>query len=197
METWKLNYAQRHASDDETLLHIRQVNVEPTRIWATDGHRALILPANNGPEECGGYVDGVKLAAPAPPAPIDQVIPPADTPTLPTLTDDVVDRLRALATIVKPRTVLALSILASGMHITITEILPEKSKKKAAAKFETMLSNEPALHDTGLNVRYLLDAIDCLGFADDAPITLRQENPLAPIRIDGPLGTAVIMPMRI
>ena len=48
----------------------------------------------------------------------------------------------------------------------------------------------------GIDLAYLLDAVNALGFEDINEVELRSDGELDPIRIDGPRGAAVVMPMR-
>lgn len=199
-----IRFAARFASRDETRAHLCRVNLEPTRAWATDGHRALIM-RHDGAEvdECGIYdLNGGQIRGDSGmrSPPIDQVIPPADLPVAVTLSPEARQILASVRAVVGPRPECHLHV-CEWSRVVATEFVSEARKKKYVkpTKIHIAVPLDGRPHEFGVNVDYLLDAIEALGFGPDESVPLRKMlDELSPIRIDNETGdVAVIMPVRL
>lgn len=197
---------------DETRRHLQGVVVEPERVWASDGHRAIILTTKAGDHALGVYLDGSDKPTPREaikPPPIDQVI-------LTKVDDPVVARfnvgwirktVRGLVNMVAKRTHLTLHFKRDriveaqlGENLTLAKERKNVVPAHLTMRIETGNDVTGIPYSWGLNPRYLVDAIEDLGFYDgDAIVDVRQNggDPLTGVRIDGPRGYAIIMPVRL
>lgn len=195
----------RAAHENDTL---DAVIVEATRVYATDGHRAIVLSVEAKPDEIGVFYGNVRSGRRATdfvPAPIDNVIPERGAVPAAALNPASVEQLRVIVGFIRPRTYANLHLSAFGGALDVEAIptqkeaealrkRPHTSKKPPRHSF-LLLGVTTAPHHIVVNVHYLLDAIDALGF-DDQPVELHQAGELDTIRLDGPNGLAVIMPVR-
>lgn len=193
-----ITIAARFVSSDETRRSVQYVRVERDRIWATDGHRAIVIPGSQHGLMKGAYLPGGGLDPHAPDAPpIDNVIPLADTP--------IAVELEPLA-VTDLRSVVACCHAKTRIHATFNRNRPTKVLLRHETRkinYEITMDMPSVLGTTvwcaeplGINVRYLLDAIDAVKL-DSSLVTLRHSGKDSAVRIEGLGGIAVIMPVRV
>jgi len=191
-----LALAQTHASTDKTRASLLYVRVDADRVWSTDGHRAVILNGAGGLPE-GAYLGGVRVAvAPAGPE-MARVTPPESTPIAVTLTTGVIEAIRAIVAGAATKTTITAHFKPDGTTIHITAHTPRgMGDMKAVVTLTPGPCCRAPLRGLGINARYLVDAIAAIG-AGARDLSLLAEDASAPVRMDGPRGMAIVMPMRI
>lgn len=191
-------YAKRSLAAFAAFDRLNYVVVEEHRAWATNGHLAVFLNVDAPPDERGAFhLDGTWRAGPV--APIDQVLPPTDTPCVLTLQQGHLAELRDWVAVGDRRVGLTLS-WTPWARLRLVRPLTAAQEKKTPRPQEvtvtTLLRDFPeARHNFGVNLRYLLDVIAALGCRHD--VELRMSDAYSPIRLDSSCGYAVIMPIRV
>jgi len=187
-----IRFAETHAGNDSTREGLRPVRVEPKRVWATDGHRAILLDVEATPDQVGDYVDGQKIQT-IPGPPIDQVIPKADPPIAVQLGKKTIADLQALAWMLNQWTIAYVSFPSKGA----ASINFSRSNDERAERVTVLLEEGPISRvkkGTRLNVEYLLEAIEAVHAGDE--VTLYQASDMDPILIKGSRGKVIVMPCR-
>lgn len=190
--------------------HLHYVKVEPSRVWAANGHSAIFLDVEAKPDEVGYYHLGktkTELPANVRIPPIDNLIPPKGEGFF---TKMGVLWLRQLAVVCKviPRATMILRWSGGDdpAVLEVAEVLSEKDQRKRSARhFEIPTTGSTSNVKGGVNPRYLLRAVQSLGCLDldqdgkdDRTFDLyREGDSYNPFRVDGPRGFAIIMPVRV
>lgn len=188
-----MEICNRFASRDETRMALTYVNVEPTRVWATDGHRAHIITVENEPATVGAYVERLAIRCPERSPVIDHVIP-FDPPVVLTLDRGHHTQLAELIAVFKQTSIVVVFDKAEAW-VRVTRYFRRK-------EFETALSlrgswPKASGHACQVNLRYLVEALEALQPNAQGEWALHQTDDRAPVLIRDDHSTHVLMPAPI
>lgn len=177
------------AGTGDTRPNLQQIVVETDRAWAADGHRLQIVRGVPLPEP-GIYTrDGVLIDEPRPMPLIDQVVP-AQTAARVELDAPTVEKLFDLDRCLTSKT--DASFVCGPDDIRVT--FGGGKRPQRSRRFAVVIDTRAAQPLIQINLAYLLAALHDLN--PPASVGLQFVNMLAPVRIDTPRGTAIIMPER-
>lgn len=177
-------------------------------VWACSGHRAIVLPF----EQEGIAIQGkvaidptTRLQIDVTPPNIFQLIPPKTAGVVVEIKSNwVLEELKYVVDSFKPRhTVGILFRLELGPRLRVFHH-PTKEQISDDWMRDMVLDltiegpeSEQPVH---IDARYLVQAVEDLGFQKDSKVTIKREeryNVGCPMRIDGPRGHCVIMPINL
>lgn len=183
------------ASADPTRVHLHTVRVESKRVWATDGHRAILLNIDALSSEIGDYDPKTlqMLSEPRTMPQIDQVIP-ADPQIAIELSPEVLGDLQELPFLRNQWTQTLVSFYTDRPPRVCFKRDGSKKVEKHLIKLLLCVSSLARSHAFGCDLDYLLEAIEAVR---PEKVILRQDSALDPIVLDGANGRALIMPVRL
>lgn len=203
-----IKIASRFTSKDETRLQLCCVSVEKTRVLATDGHRAIILPILPADDsQVGLYLEGALTSEPLKFPDVDYVTPKERPRIALDLSVKHVARLRSLLFLMDRRTNLIIRFTPDedSKGVASLHMARETAKQSAGESVTVTEMPLPRVHEVALNPRYLIEAIDAVYGAIETDVSLYQDGPQSkdsystspgPIVIEGPMGKALVMPCR-
>lgn len=178
------------------------VRAEAHRSWATDGHRVLLLKVDNPETEIGDYFHSrphIRVVDAVAPPPIDKVVPPNGRLAV-TLNFHARENLDDLLSLLHGKTDVNVTFSRDPcVRLGIGRISGKNSTSwlLLQAEIEAPLAPEWPHEQLSVNARYLMQGIKALNpNRGGVSFDLFAEDPQSPIRIDSPLGTYVVMPVR-